>query len=174
MSVDGLRSMWRGGWETCHIPSSGPIPGWIVYHCVCSLAACTIWRRPKRSRWLRCHCYGGDQRGRPVCGRGSLVTRGILPIAAHMCVSGCSEVESPHHLFLSRSTFGPLWTLVHSWTVTPFSKWFPDTSLRSASGLVCFFLITKSILTFCSQLFFLHKLNIFCLQTNLSNFMELK
>jgi hypothetical protein len=44
--------------------------------------------------------------------KANLVTRGILPIAAHLCVFSCGEVESAHHLFLSCSTFGPLWALV--------------------------------------------------------------
>ncbi|GAU47037.1 hypothetical protein TSUD_239950 [Trifolium subterraneum] len=45
----------------------------------------------------------------------NLITRGILPAAAHFCVSGCGEVESAHHLFISCSTFGSLWPLVRSW-----------------------------------------------------------
>ncbi|KAK2391367.1 hypothetical protein QL285_064833 [Trifolium repens] len=39
--------------------------------------------------------------------KANLVTRGILSAAAHLCVSGCGEVESAHHLFLTCSTFGP-------------------------------------------------------------------
>ncbi|GAU16047.1 hypothetical protein TSUD_339180 [Trifolium subterraneum] len=46
----------------------------------------------------------------------NLITRGILPVAAHFCVSGCGEAESAHHLFLSCSTFGSLWPMVSSWT----------------------------------------------------------
>ncbi|GAU17467.1 hypothetical protein TSUD_340100 [Trifolium subterraneum] len=38
----------------------------------------------------------------------NLITRGVLPVAAHFCVSGCGEAESAHHLFLSCSTFGSL------------------------------------------------------------------
>ncbi|GAU21406.1 hypothetical protein TSUD_32360 [Trifolium subterraneum] len=45
----------------------------------------------------------------------NLITRGILPAVAHYCVSGCREVESAQHLFLSCSTFGSLWSLVSSW-----------------------------------------------------------
>ncbi|GAU47968.1 hypothetical protein TSUD_280270 [Trifolium subterraneum] len=40
----------------------------------------------------------------------NLVTRGILSSADHFCVSGCGEVESALHLFISCSTFGSLWT----------------------------------------------------------------
>ncbi|KAK2429612.1 hypothetical protein QL285_028036 [Trifolium repens] len=49
----------------------------------------------------------------------NLVTRGILSAAAHSCVSGCGEVESAHHLFLTCSTFGPIWPLVHAWIGIP-------------------------------------------------------
>ncbi|GAU41517.1 hypothetical protein TSUD_302560 [Trifolium subterraneum] len=45
----------------------------------------------------------------------NLVTRGILTPAAHLCVSGCGVAESAHHLFISCSTSGSLWALVHSW-----------------------------------------------------------
>ncbi|PNX55797.1 receptor-like kinase, partial [Trifolium pratense] len=41
--------------------------------------------------------------------KANLVTRGILSVAAHHCVSGCGEVETVQHLFLSCSTFGALW-----------------------------------------------------------------
>ncbi|CAJ2670838.1 unnamed protein product [Trifolium pratense] len=47
--------------------------------------------------------------------KANLVTRGILSEAAHHCVSGCGEVETAQHLFLSCSTFGVLWSLVSSW-----------------------------------------------------------
>ncbi|PNX89722.1 glutamate-gated kainate-type ion channel receptor subunit GluR18, partial [Trifolium pratense] len=47
--------------------------------------------------------------------KANLVTRGILSSTALSCVSGCGEVESTHHLFLSCSTFGFLWALVRSW-----------------------------------------------------------
>ncbi|KAK2445325.1 hypothetical protein QL285_016268 [Trifolium repens] len=30
-------------------------------------------------------------------------------------MSGCADIESAQHLFLSCSTFGSLWALVHSW-----------------------------------------------------------
>jgi hypothetical protein len=49
----------------------------------------------------------------------NLVTRGILPTADHLCVSGCGEVESAHHLFISCGTFGSLWALVRSWIGIP-------------------------------------------------------
>jgi hypothetical protein len=44
----------------------------------------------------------------------NLVTRDILSTAAYLCVSGCGEVESANHLFLSCVTFGPFWALVRS------------------------------------------------------------
>ncbi|GAU35957.1 hypothetical protein TSUD_147420 [Trifolium subterraneum] len=47
--------------------------------------------------------------------KSNLITRGVLPVAAHFCVSGCGEAESAHHSFLSCSTFGSLWPLVSSW-----------------------------------------------------------
>ncbi|GAU35286.1 hypothetical protein TSUD_274880 [Trifolium subterraneum] len=43
------------------------------------------------------------------------ITRGILPKADHLCVSGCGAVESAQHLFLSCSTFRSIWHLVSSW-----------------------------------------------------------
>ncbi|KAK2377022.1 hypothetical protein QL285_077753 [Trifolium repens] len=49
----------------------------------------------------------------------NLVTRGILSTAAHLCVSGCGEAESAHHLFISCGTFGSLWALVRSWIGIP-------------------------------------------------------
>ncbi|GAU20289.1 hypothetical protein TSUD_337700 [Trifolium subterraneum] len=47
--------------------------------------------------------------------KANLVTRGILSPTAHLCVSDCGEVETTHHLFISCSTFGFLWTSVRSW-----------------------------------------------------------
>ncbi|KAK2445430.1 hypothetical protein QL285_016359 [Trifolium repens] len=47
--------------------------------------------------------------------KANLVTRGILSPAADLCVSGCGEMKSAHHLFLSCGTFGSLWALVCSW-----------------------------------------------------------
>ncbi|PNX60547.1 glutamate-gated kainate-type ion channel receptor subunit GluR26, partial [Trifolium pratense] len=49
----------------------------------------------------------------------NLVTRGILSEADHHCVSGCGEIETVQHLFLSCSTFGALWPLVSSWIGSP-------------------------------------------------------
>ncbi|GAU23363.1 hypothetical protein TSUD_334100 [Trifolium subterraneum] len=43
--------------------------------------------------------------------KANLVTRGIIPPTAHFCVTGCGAVESAHHLFISCSIFGSLWTL---------------------------------------------------------------
>ncbi|KAK2394241.1 hypothetical protein QL285_056095 [Trifolium repens] len=57
----------------------------------------------------------------------NLITRGILSTAAHLCVSGCSEAESTHHLFISCGTFGSLWALVSSWIGIPVVEY---TSLR--------------------------------------------
>jgi hypothetical protein len=51
--------------------------------------------------------------------KANLVSRGILSAAAHQCVSGCGEVESAHHLFLTCSTFGPIWALVQAWIDIP-------------------------------------------------------
>ncbi|GAU23941.1 hypothetical protein TSUD_181300 [Trifolium subterraneum] len=51
--------------------------------------------------------------------KANLVTRGILSPEAHFCVSGCGAVESAQHLFLSCSTFGPLWHMVSSWIGSP-------------------------------------------------------
>ncbi|GAU31072.1 hypothetical protein TSUD_322090 [Trifolium subterraneum] len=45
----------------------------------------------------------------------NLTTGGCLSSAVHHCVSGCGEVESAQHLFLSCSTFSSLWHLVSSW-----------------------------------------------------------
>ncbi|GAU50622.1 hypothetical protein TSUD_410230 [Trifolium subterraneum] len=57
----------------------------------------------------------------------NLVTGGILSPAAHFCVTGCGEAKLAHHLFISCSTFGSLWTLVCSWIgITPVNS----TSIR--------------------------------------------
>ncbi|GAU26303.1 hypothetical protein TSUD_56010 [Trifolium subterraneum] len=50
--------------------------------------------------------------------KANLITRGILSHAAGLCVSGCGAVESAQHLFVSCSTFGYIWALVHSWIDT--------------------------------------------------------
>ncbi|XP_045810731.1 uncharacterized protein LOC123905140 [Trifolium pratense] len=47
--------------------------------------------------------------------KANLANRGILSTEAHLCVSGCGEVESAQHLFLFCSSFGSLWSLVSSW-----------------------------------------------------------
>jgi hypothetical protein len=46
----------------------------------------------------------------------NLVTRGIISLEAHLCVSGCGGVKSGQHLFISCSTltFGSFWALVRS------------------------------------------------------------
>ncbi|GAU36155.1 hypothetical protein TSUD_275140 [Trifolium subterraneum] len=51
--------------------------------------------------------------------KANLVTRGILSSEAYYCVSGCGAVKSAHHLFISCSTFGSLWSLVNSWIGSP-------------------------------------------------------
>ncbi|GAU27940.1 hypothetical protein TSUD_146550 [Trifolium subterraneum] len=51
--------------------------------------------------------------------KANLVTRGILSPEAHFFVSGCGAVESAQHLFLSCSTFGPVWHMVSSWIGSP-------------------------------------------------------
>jgi hypothetical protein len=45
----------------------------------------------------------------------NLVSRGILAPNLQDCVTGCGGIETAQHLFLSCSTFGSLWALVHSW-----------------------------------------------------------
>jgi len=47
--------------------------------------------------------------------KSKLVTRGVTPTEARLCVVGCSHVEDAHHLFLSCSTFASLWPLVRAW-----------------------------------------------------------
>ncbi|GAU37007.1 hypothetical protein TSUD_150430 [Trifolium subterraneum] len=47
--------------------------------------------------------------------KANMITRDILPVEDHLCVSGCGAVESAQHVFLSYSTFGSLWSLVNSW-----------------------------------------------------------
>jgi hypothetical protein len=47
--------------------------------------------------------------------KANLVSRDILSPEARHCVSGCGEVESAQHLFLSCGTFGSFWPLVRSW-----------------------------------------------------------
>jgi hypothetical protein len=46
--------------------------------------------------------------------RANLVSRGILAPDLHYCVTGCGSIETAQHLFLSCSTFAPLWTLVRA------------------------------------------------------------
>ncbi|GAU51222.1 hypothetical protein TSUD_412280 [Trifolium subterraneum] len=56
--------------------------------------------------------------------KANLVTHGILSPTAHLCVSDCGEVEIAHHLFISCSTFGSLWTSVDLGRVAPFCNSF--------------------------------------------------
>ncbi|MCI03334.1 70 kDa peptidyl-prolyl isomerase, partial [Trifolium medium] len=56
--------------------------------------------------------------------KANLAARCIITPAAHLCVSGCSGVESAQHLFLSCSTFGSLWSSVASERGGPFCSSF--------------------------------------------------
>ncbi|GAU37807.1 hypothetical protein TSUD_276240 [Trifolium subterraneum] len=47
--------------------------------------------------------------------KANLTSRGILSVGDSHCVSGCGSVESAHHVFISCSMFGSLWSLVSSW-----------------------------------------------------------
>ncbi|GAU37371.1 hypothetical protein TSUD_277450 [Trifolium subterraneum] len=68
--------------------------------------------------------------------KANLVSRGILPSAAHLCVSGCGEVETARRLFNSCSTFGSLWSLVSSWIGSPFvtAQTLPDHFVQFTSS----------------------------------------
>ncbi|PNY18096.1 hypothetical protein L195_g014853 [Trifolium pratense] len=46
-------------------------------------------------------------------GASHLAPTGFLE--AHFCVSGCGDVETTHHLFISCNTFGSIWALVCTW-----------------------------------------------------------
>jgi hypothetical protein len=45
----------------------------------------------------------------------NLVSRGILASDLHLCSTGCGDMETTQHLFISCDTFGSLWPLVRSW-----------------------------------------------------------
>jgi len=47
--------------------------------------------------------------------KANLVARGILGQDAHLCVSGCGEVETTQYLFISCPIFSELWHLVRAW-----------------------------------------------------------
>ena len=47
--------------------------------------------------------------------KSNLVARGIIFKEAQMCVSGCNEVETAHHLFMPCATFSELWRYVRDW-----------------------------------------------------------
>ncbi|GAU42911.1 hypothetical protein TSUD_86490 [Trifolium subterraneum] len=47
--------------------------------------------------------------------RDNLARRDIISPETRSCVAGCGGVESTQHLFLSCSTFGPLWSSVRAW-----------------------------------------------------------
>ncbi|GAU24552.1 hypothetical protein TSUD_148930 [Trifolium subterraneum] len=45
----------------------------------------------------------------------NLAAQDIITPVAHLCVSGCGDIESAQHIFLSCNTFGSLWSFVRSW-----------------------------------------------------------
>jgi len=47
--------------------------------------------------------------------RANLAVRAIIPTTSTYYVSGCGQIETVEHLFLTRSTFGLLWQLVRDW-----------------------------------------------------------
>jgi len=47
--------------------------------------------------------------------KANLADRGILPMEARLCVSGCGHVEDVNHMFLLCLTFGALWPMVRAW-----------------------------------------------------------
>ncbi|GAU35134.1 hypothetical protein TSUD_394590 [Trifolium subterraneum] len=47
--------------------------------------------------------------------KANLAAQGIITPEAHLCVSGCGDVESAQHHFLSCSTFDSLWSSGRSW-----------------------------------------------------------
>jgi len=47
--------------------------------------------------------------------KANLVARGIITQDAQMCVTGCGEVETTHHLFFSCTILRELWHLVRDW-----------------------------------------------------------
>jgi len=47
--------------------------------------------------------------------KSNLMARGIISHEAQMYVTGCGEVETTHHLFVSYPIFRELWPLVRGW-----------------------------------------------------------
>jgi len=45
----------------------------------------------------------------------NLAVRGIMVHDVHLCVSGCGEVETAQHLFVSCPIFRDLWLHVRAW-----------------------------------------------------------
>jgi len=45
----------------------------------------------------------------------NLASRGIIPMEARLCVTGCSFVEDVTHMFLTCPFFGALWSMVRAW-----------------------------------------------------------
>jgi len=45
----------------------------------------------------------------------NLQCRGVIPLEAQLCVSGCGQNETAKHLIIHCPTFGFLWQLVKSW-----------------------------------------------------------
>jgi len=47
--------------------------------------------------------------------KANMAYRGVIPTDDMFCVFGCGHVETAEHLFLSCSTFAPLWQHVRGW-----------------------------------------------------------
>jgi len=47
--------------------------------------------------------------------KANLVARGMMTHDAQLCVSGCGEVETAQHLFVSCPIFRELWSRVRDW-----------------------------------------------------------
>jgi len=45
----------------------------------------------------------------------NLQRRGVIPLDAQLCISGCGHHERAEHLIIHCLTFGSLWQLVKSW-----------------------------------------------------------
>jgi len=47
--------------------------------------------------------------------KSNLLARRIISLEAQRCVTGCGEVETTQHLFVSCAVFSELWSLVRQW-----------------------------------------------------------
>jgi len=47
--------------------------------------------------------------------KANLAIRWVISVEDSLCVAGCGHVETADHLFLSCSTFSPLWQHVREW-----------------------------------------------------------